>query len=170
MGDPLSVVNAVREQIRAVDRTLPPFDVTEMSQLVRDATSRLRFSGVLLTVFAALAMILTAAGIYGMLACSVAARTREIGLRVALGAERLTVVRFVLIEACAICALGLAIGLPSAAVLARSMQGLLYGVEPLDPATLATVAVAALVTTLVAATLPAWRAANVDPLVALRHE
>jgi putative ABC transport system permease protein len=115
-------------------------------------------------------MILTAAGIYGMLACSVAARTREIGLRVALGAERLTVVRFVLIEACAICALGLAIGLPSAAVLARSMQGLLYGVEPLDPATLATVAVAALVTTLVAATLPAWRAATVDPLVALRHE
>jgi putative ABC transport system permease protein len=170
VGDPLSMVNAVREQIRAVDRTLPPFDVHEMSQLVRDATSRWRFSGVLLTVFAALAMILTAAGIYGMLACSVAARTREIGLRVALGAERLTVVRFVLIEACAVCALGLAIGLPSAAVLARSMQGLLYGVEPLDPATLATVAVVALVTTLVAATLPAWRAANVDPLVALRHE
>jgi putative ABC transport system permease protein len=160
----------VRAEVRTVDRTLPPFDVIEMSQLVRDATGRWRFVGVLLTVFAGLAVLLTAAGIYGVLACSVAARTKEIGLRVALGAERLKVMRLVLLEACTICVFGLALGLPTAALLGRSMRRLLYGVDPLDPATLVSVALIVIATALTAAMVPAWRAANVGPLDALRHE
>jgi putative ABC transport system permease protein len=169
-SDPVSLVNAVRAEVRTVDRTLPPFDVIEMSQLVRDATGRWRFVGVLLTVFAGLAVLLTAAGIYGVLACSVAARTKEIGLRVALGAERLKVIRLVLLEACTICGFGLALGLPTAALLGRSMRRLLYGVDPLDPATLVSVALIVIATALTAAMVPAWRAANVGPLDALRHE
>jgi putative ABC transport system permease protein len=169
-SDPVSLVNAVRAEVRTVDRTLPPFDVIEMSQLVRDATGRWRFVGVLLTVFAGLAVLLTAAGIYGVLACSVAARTKEIGLRVALGAERLKVMRLVLLEACTICVFGLALGLPTAALLGRSMRRLLYGVDPLDPATLVSVALIVIATALTAAMVPAWRAANVGPLDALRHE
>jgi len=167
---PSTLVNAIRRELASVDPTLPAFDVTLMTDAVREATARWRFSGLLLTVFAGLAVLLTAAGIYGMLACSVAARTREIGIRMALGAERVGVVGTVFLDACTICALGLAIGLPSAAVLARFMRGLLYDVQPADPGTLASVAAGVLLTALLAATLPAWRAARIDPASALRYE
>jgi len=169
-SDPASLVKSIREQVASVDRTLPAFEVTLMTEVVRDAAARWRFSGVCLAAFAGLAMILTAAGIYGTLAWSVAARTREIGVRMALGADRARVVRGVFLDACTICAAGLAIGLPGAVVLARFMRTLLYGVQPADPGTLASVAALTVVTALIAAMLPAWRAARIDPLSALRHE
>jgi len=168
--DPLLLESAVRQQIAAVDPTLPAFDVMTMSQTVEDATARWRFSGILLTVFAGLATLLTAAGIYGTLACSVAARTREIGVRMALGAERVKVVRLVMLEATRITAVGLCLGLPAAVMVGHSLQSLLYEVQPVDPRTIMAVTVVSIVTALVAATLPAWRAARVDPMIALRHD
>lgn len=160
----------MQRQITAVDPALPAFDVMTMSQTVEDATARWRFSGILLTVFAGLATLLTAGGIYGMLACSVAARTREIGVRMALGAERVKVVRLVTLEATRIAAVALCLGLPSAVMVGHLLRSLLYDVQPVDPRTIGAVTVVSIVTALIAAALPAWRATRVDPMIALRHD
>ena len=129
-----------------------------------------RMYAVLLGTFAGVAVGLAAIGIYGMLAYAVAQRTREIGIRMALGAQPAEVVRLVLRESAASTAMGIVAGLCAAAALTRYLQGMLFGVTPLDPTTFAAVAVIFGAVAICAALTPARRATNVDPLIALRYE
>jgi putative ABC transport system permease protein len=169
-GDPLALAAAVRREVRAVDPDLPVFDVKTMRERVADATSRDRFGAALLSAFAALALVLAAMGIHAVIAYSVARRTRELGVRQALGASPGALVRLVVGQGAALAAVGIVAGMAAALALTRVLSGLLYEVEPTDPATLAAITVFLAGTALLAAWLPARRAARVDPMVALRSE
>jgi putative ABC transport system permease protein len=166
---PMTLVAGARQALRAVDRELPMNDVASMEdRLSKDVAVR-RVSVVVLSVFAALAMVLAAIGIYGVLAYAVAQRTREIGIRMALGADASRVRRLVVRQGMTPAALGLAIGLVAAVFATRLMQKLLYGVTPGDPATLALVALLLGGVALGASYLPARRATRVEPTEALRE-
>ena len=141
-----------------------------MRQVLADSVSEPRFRSVVLASFASTAVVLVAMGILGVLAYSVGRRTREIGIRMALGAQRVDVVRLVVAEALAMTAIGVAIGGLAAAALTRLLTRFLFEVRPLDPAIFAAAAVALAAVALVSAYLPARRAASVDPLIALRIE
>jgi putative ABC transport system permease protein len=141
-----------------------------MDQQLADSTSRLRFSAVLLGVFAALALVLAAIGLYGVVAYSVAARTREIGIRLALGAKREDVFKLVIGDGLLLSLAGLLIGIPSALAATRVLSSFLYNTQPGDPLTFAAVSLVLMVVALIAAYVPARRAMKVDPMVALRYE
>jgi predicted permease len=169
-GDPLSMVAAVRQVVTAVERELPVSDVMTMAQRIANSTSRTRFIAVLLVLFAGLALVLAVTGLYGLIAYSVAQRTREIGIRMALGAPSSQVLRLTLRQGMWLVAIGGAVGVAAALALTRLMQSLLYEVSAADPLTFAAVALLLALAALLACYIPARRAARIDPMVALRYE
>jgi predicted permease len=168
--DPRSLVKAVRDAVLAVDPEQPVFDVKTMDERIADATSGTRFNATLLGFFGFVALALAAVGVYGVIAYSVAERTHEIGIRVALGASRGDVAGMVMSQGMAMTAVGLVVGLAGAWFVTRYMTSLLYGIAPRDPATFGVAAGMLGVVALAACYLPARRAMGVDPMVALRHE
>jgi putative ABC transport system permease protein len=170
MGDPSAMIANVADVVATLEPDLPIANVKTMSQIVDESLAGDRFFTVLYAGFAALALLLAAVGIYGVMAFAVAQRTHEIGLRLALGARRNQVLRMVLTEGMRLALLGLAFGLLSAFAVARILKGLLYGVATLDSGTFALVALTLFASAVLASYLPAWRASRVDPLVALRYE
>jgi putative ABC transport system permease protein len=165
-----ALVEEVKKQIWTLDGSLPVSDVRPLDELVAASLEQQRFNMLLLGLFAALALILAAVGIYGAMSQAVNQRTHEIGIRTALGAQRGDVLRLVLRDGAAITLLGIASGIAGSLALTRLMAALLFEVKPTDPATFAIVAIALALVALAACYLPARRALRVDPMVALRHE
>jgi len=169
-GDPMALAGSVRAAVARVDKDLPVTRVRTMDEVAGQSIAQPRFRAELVGAFAALASILASVGVFGVLAFAVSQRTREFGIRMALGARSSDVLRLVLRGGLKITAAGLAIGVAAAAALTRFLASLLFGVKPLDPiAFLAAAAILALLA-LVACTVPAMRAARVDPAVTLRQE
>jgi predicted permease len=169
-ADPVSLVNSVRAIVRQIDAEAVVDNIATMDQIVSNAMSRPRLYAVLLGIFAAVALVLAAIGIYGVLAFLVAHRTREIGIRMALGAQRSQVVMLVLRQGAVLTLAGMAVGIAAAAGLSRYLEGLLFGTTPLDITTFAAVIVMFGAVAALASYVPARRATRVDPLVALRSE
>ncbi len=169
-GAPSALTSEVKETIRQLDPNLPVADVRTMEDVVGGAMSTPRFTSVLLSVFAILALTLSAVGIYGVLSYVVSRRTREIGIRVAIGAGRWQVLRMVLGSGVSLALTGIAAGLALALGVTRLLRGLLHGVTPADPATFAAVAVVLTAVAALASVVPAWRASRVDPVIALKSE
>jgi putative ABC transport system permease protein len=169
-GDPVGAFSEIRRAVASLDRDLPVTGVMPMQARFNAASSRLRFVAELLGVFAALALLLAALGIYGVVSYSVAARTREIGIRIALGARAARVLRAIALDGLILASAGVAVGLPLALWSTRALASMLYQVRPGDPRILAAVSLLLVLITLAASYLPARRAAKVDPMVALRHE
>lgn len=168
--DSESAVAMAREQVHAVDKDLALMDVTTLANLMDDSLSPERFRMMLLSTFAAVALVLAALGIYGVLAYFVASRTRELGIRLALGAAPAAVFRLVIRQGMAPVAIGAAIGIAAAVPLTILTRTLLFGVEPIDPPTYAIALIALAGIAVAACAVPALRATRVDPLVALRDE
>jgi len=169
-GDAAALTPAVKEAVWSFDRNLPISQITTMDEVVRGANAEPRFEVTLLAVFAAVALTLAAVGIYGVMSYSVSRRTNEIGIRMSLGASRADVLALVLKQGMAHTLAGAVAGLAGAALVARFMEKLLYGVKPYDPATYAVVPLVLGAAALLATYIPARRATRMDPLVALRHE
>jgi len=170
MVDPLSIVAAARNEIHQVDPAQPISNIRTMKEVLGEETASRRLGMTLLTIFAALALLLATLGIYGVLAYFVVQHTQEIGVRVALGAQRHDILGLVLRKGMTLTLLGVAIGLGVAFALTRMMASLLDGVSTADPLTYAAIAVLLTTVALVACYLPARRASNVDPMVALTYE
>ena len=168
-SDPLSLSSALRREVQAMDADQPIADVRTMEQLVNDSIARTRFSAFLLAVFAGVALALSAVGIYGVMAYSVEQRTHEIGIRMALGADR-DVVAMIVRQGMTLAALGVAIGLASAFALTRFLTTLLYQISATDAGSFASVSIVLAAVALVASLIPAYRATKVDPMIALRYE
>jgi putative ABC transport system permease protein len=164
------LVEAVKKQIWSVDSQIPVSDVHTMDELIAVSLAQQRFNMLLLGLFAALALILAAVGIYGAMAYAVNQRTHEIGIRTALGAQRRDVLRLVMRDGAKIALFGIASGIAGALVLTRLMASLLFEVKPTDPAIFAGVAILLALVALAACYIPARRAMRVDPMVALRYE
>jgi putative ABC transport system permease protein len=160
----------LREAIWSLDRTLPIYGIWSANDLIARSVAPRRLFMLLIAGFAAVALLLAAIGIYGVMTFTVSQRTRELGIRVALGAVRQDVFRLVVGRAMLLTGLGLAIGIASAAAATRLLTQSLYGVRPSDPLTYLAIAALMCVVTFVASYLPARRAARVDPMVALRSE
>jgi putative ABC transport system permease protein len=170
-GDfPPGFAERLRTAVAEVDPRLRVDRVRSMEDIVAASTATSRFDAWLFGILAGVALLLTAAGIYGLLAFSVARRTREIGLRMALGASRGRVIRQILQQGLGLIAMGLAVGLAGAAAVARLLASLLFHVRPADPFSYLAVALLLLAVGLLASYLPARRAARVDPMVALRQD
>ncbi len=167
---PDTLASAIREQVGALDPDQPVASIRTMDELLERALSGAKFALLLFTLFAALALVLAAIGIYGVMATAVTQRTHEIGLRMALGAQRRDVLRLVIGEGMIQVFIGIAAGLASAMALTRLMSSLLFGVSATDPVTLALITLLLASVALLACYLPARRATKVDPLVALRYE
>jgi putative ABC transport system permease protein len=167
---PESMVRAVVNEVHRVDKDRPAVDIASLGQVAKEPIEQQRLVMSLLMSFAAVALILSAFGIYSVLSYSVAQRTREIGLRVALGADRGTVLRLVVAGSLRFAVLGIVVGIAAALGLMQVMTDLLFGVRPTDPATFGAVAIVLAATSLVACYIPARRAMKVDPIVALRYE
>ncbi len=168
--EPLSLRAAVEREFLAVDGLLPVANVRSMEQVIREATARENFNMLLLSIFAAIALALAAIGIYGLMSYAVEQRSHEIGVRMALGADRRAVLRLFLGQGIRLAGIGLLIGLGAAFGLTRLLGRMLFGVKASDPATFAAVAVVLTAVALLATYLPARRATRVDPIVALRYE
>ncbi|MEJ2339205.1 MAG: ABC transporter permease [Gemmatimonadales bacterium] len=169
-AQPATLTPLVRAQVRELDPNLPITDVLTMEEVLSESTSQLGFAMLLLAVAAAIALLLAAIGIYGVMSYDVTRRTREIGVRMALGAQSGAVSGMVVRQGATMAVIGLTVGLAGAFGLTRLMRALLFGVGPMDPATLGLVVLALFAVALLASYLPARRAAAVDPLVALRAE
>jgi putative ABC transport system permease protein len=169
-GDPGALANAARAAVRTVDRDLPVDKVRTLDDIVDASLGQGRFQAVLLALFAGLALVLAAIGVYGVISYSVAQRTHEIGIRMALGARREEVLRLVVRQGMQLVLAGVAVGLVAAFLLARLFAGRVYGVAATDPLTFAAVPLVLLAVALLANLLPARRATQVDPLEALRYE
>jgi putative ABC transport system permease protein len=169
-NDPLAPLSTIRNQLQHLDPELPMAAVATMDQLLTDSLSRSRFTMLLLGIFAVVALVLAAVGIYGLIAYSVTQRTQELGIRIALGAQRRDVLRLVLVQGTRLTLLGVAIGVLGALALSRLLGTLLFSVSATDPLTFAGVAGLLAVVALLACFIPARRATRVDPIVALRYE
>jgi putative ABC transport system permease protein len=169
-GDPLNVVSMVKDSIRDVDAEVPLLSIRTMDESVSASLSPQRFTMLLLAGFAGTALLLAAAGIYGVMAYLVTRRTREIGVRMALGAVAGDVLRLVIGQGMWTTIVGMAIGIGGSFALTRTMQSLLFGVSTTDPLTLVGVVVLLAAVSFLACWIPARRATKVDPLVALRYE
>ena len=169
-GDAATLTRPLTDAVHTVDATLPVYDVNPLTEVLRDNVSGQRYTMMLLAGFAGLALLLAGVGLYGVLAYSVQQRTREIGVRMALGALPGDVLRMIVGQGATAMVIGIVLGCAGAMALTRLMSRLLFGVKPYDPATFVTVAGAVALVALVASYLPARRAAKVDPMEALRFE
>jgi len=169
-SDPLSMAASLREQVHQLDKDQSVADMRTLDQVVSASLAQRRLNTLLLTGFAALALLLAAIGVYGVISYAVEQRTREIGIRMALGATRGKVFRLVVGEGMLLALIGLGVGLVAAFGLARLMTSLLYGVAPSDPVTFLAVSILLSGVAFVASYIPARRATKVDPMVALRYE
>ena len=169
-GDPMALAGAVRSEVRSLDPNIPVANIRPMTEVVAASLATPRLTGFLMGTFAAIALTLAAVGIYGVLSYLVARRTHEIGIRLAVGADRSQVLALVLKQGLTLAGAGIAVGMIAAFVLTRLMQSLLYQVGPSDPITFSVVTVALIVVSLLASALPAYRATRVSPLIALRTE
>jgi putative ABC transport system permease protein len=167
---PMTLVSVVRQEVQRGDRSLPLSEVQTLDTILAESVSQSRFYMLLLGTFATVALLLAAIGIFGVMSNAVAHRTREIGIRLALGAESAHVRGLVLREAFMLAVLGIVLGLIASLQLTTFLATLLFELTPTDPATLIGVAVTLLAVALAASYLPAWRASRVDPLVALRQD
>ncbi|MDQ3949600.1 MAG: ABC transporter permease [Gemmatimonadota bacterium] len=169
-GAPSSVANAVRREIWTIDKTLPIAEVQPLEQLVSEVAAQPRLTMLIFALFASAALALAVIGVYGVVAYSVSQRTREIGVRLALGAQPSHIVRRVLRHGLTLAALGIAMGAAGTYTLSRFIAAILYGTEPTDPATYGGVAILLVACAAAASLAPARRAARVDPAAALRYE
>lgn len=169
-GDPASIAPAVRREVRSIDRDQPVANINTMEQWVGRAIAAPRYRTVLIGLFAGVALVLAAVGIYGVMSYTVAQRTHEIGVRMALGARQLDVLKLVVRQGMSLVLLGVGLGLAGAIALTRVMATLLFGVATKDPATFVAVTVLLSIVAFGACYIPARRATKVDPLVALRYE
>jgi putative ABC transport system permease protein len=169
-GNPLALATAVEQTIHSIDKDLAVYSILSMDQLLGNSLAQRRLTLVLLASFAALALLLAAVGIYGVISYAVRQRTREIGIRMALGARRVDVLRMVIQQGLKLTLLGIVIGVAVAWAFTRMMTTLLFDVKATDPLTFAAIALLLFTVGLVACWVPARRATNVDPLNALRHE
>jgi putative ABC transport system permease protein len=170
MGDPLKMVAAIKHEVQAMDKDQPLTGIETMDQYLSDSVANPRFQSRVLGLFAAVALLLAAAGLYGVMSYSVAQRTREIGLRVALGAQSRDVLKLIVGQGLKLTLVGVAIGLASAIALTRLLADLLFGVSATDPTTFVAISVLLTGVAVLACYLPARRATKVDPMVALRYE
>jgi putative ABC transport system permease protein len=169
-GDPTDLSGSIRQVVRDVRPDAAIDAVASLESQVSASVAQPRFAAAVVAGFAGLALLLAAVGLYGVLAYTVSRRTREIGVRTALGASRLSVVALVCREGLAVAMTGLAAGLVAAALAMRFMQSMLFGIEPLDPVSFVAAPVILFVVAAIACLVPARRAASVDPMVALRYE
>ena len=169
-GDPHALISAAGQAILGIDPNVPISNVKTMDEILSDSISGWRFNLFLLGTFASLALVLGAVGLYGVLSYSVAQRTSEIGIRIALGASRADVLRLTLGEAAKLTVTGVAVGIVGAFALTRFLSSMLFGVRATDPVTFTLVPVGLFAVALIAAYIPARRAMRVDPMMALRHE
>jgi putative ABC transport system permease protein len=169
-GNPLALADAIGRQVQSLNRNVPVYDVKTMTERIREATAKARFSALLLAVFAAIALVLAAIGIYGVMSYLVTQRTREIGIRIALGARSADVLKLVVRRGALLAGAGIAIGAAGALAATRALAALLYQVKPDDPETYVTIAAVLGVVALMASYLPALRATWVEPSQALRSE
>jgi putative ABC transport system permease protein len=169
-GDPAALAGTVREAIAEIDRAQPIYDMQPLDQLVAKSLDQRRFTLTLMLLFGVIALVLSAIGIYGVMAFAVTQRTQEIGIRMALGASAVDVLKMVVGSGMFLALIGVAVGLIGAFGLTRLMASLLFGVSPTDLVTFGLVTVGLLLVALLACYIPARRATKVDPLVALRYE
>ena len=169
-GDPLAMASAAKSAVYAVDKDQPVYNVRSMEQVAAEAEATPRFTLALLGVFAGVALLLAAMGLYGVISYAVSQRTAEIGVRMALGASGAAVLGMVLRQGIALVGAGVALGLAAAFALTRLLGSLLYGASATDPAVFAGTATVLAVVALFAAFVPAFRATRVDPIVSLRYE
>ena len=169
-GDAASIAPAARQVIQQLDSEQPVADVRTMESLLADSVARARFSTLLLTVFAVIALVLAAVGIYGVMSYAVTQRTHEIGIRMAMGAQAIDVLKLIVKKGLTLTMCGVGIGLGAAFALTQIMSSLLYGVSATDPLTFGAISVLLALVALLACYLPARRATKVDPMIALRYE
>jgi putative ABC transport system permease protein len=169
-GDPMQIVTAVRGQIRAVDTEIPIFNIQIMERLIDKSVAPQRFNMLLLGAFALAGLALACVGLYGVISYTVMQRTREIGVRMALGARRADVLRLVVGEGMKLALIGALLGLGGALALTRLLKTLLFDVSSTDPLTFIVIAAALIIVALLACWIPARRAASMDPLASLRVE
>jgi ABC-type antimicrobial peptide transport system permease subunit len=168
--DAKTLSSAVLKEIQAVDGQMPISKVRTMDQVLNEGTARQNFNMLLLTIFAGIALVLAAIGIYGLMSYSVEQQTAELGIRMALGADKPDLFRLVVKQGMTPALIGVAAGLAAALGATRLLQKLLYGVKPYDPASFALVAVVLTTVALLSVYLPARRAMSLDPVIALRRE
>ena len=169
-GDPLRFVNTIRSRVLAIDRDQPVSDIRTMEEVMDASMGQRRLTTLLLGVFAGVAVMLAIVGIYGMVAYSVAQRTHEVGIRLALGAQSTDIFRLIVGKSFGLTVAGGVVGIGGAFALTQVMKGLLFHISPTDPATFFGVAVMFVAVALLASYIPARRATKVDPMVALRYE
>ena len=169
-GDPTSFAGVIRQQVQQVDSTVAIERIAPLREMMADSFAARRFTMLLLGAFAAVALLLAGVGVYGVMAYSVSERTREIGVRLALGAQTANILRLVLKQSLTLAAVGVVIGLLASFALLHLIKSLLFGVTAHDPLTFAAVATMLIIVTLLACWIPARRAAKVDPMIALRCE
>lgn len=170
ISEPRSLISAVTKEVAAMDPDVPLFEVKSMEEFMSASVAAPRFNTTLLSIFAAVALVLTVVGLYGVMSYSVAQRTNEIGIRLALGAQSRDVLLMVVKQGSTLILVGLVIGLASAYALTRLIASLLFGITTKDPLTFAAVAVLLAIVALLACYVPALRATKVDPMEALRCE
>ena len=169
-GDPSTLGDQIRHEVQSVDPGIPVFAVRTMDEVVAKSLADRRFALVILAVFAGVALLLASIGIYGVMAYTFSQRTHEIGVRVALGAQRSDILRMALGEGMLLVAIGLGAGLIGATIVTRFLRSMLFSVTPTDPATFGAIAALLAAVALFACFIPARRATQVDPLVALRED
>jgi putative ABC transport system permease protein len=169
-GDPAALVTAVRKEVLAVDPDMPVYGVRTMDQVMGETLAQRRVTLILTGAFAGMALLLAAIGIYGVMSYGVTQRWHEIGVRVALGAQRGDIIRLIITEGMFLAVIGVLLGVVGALGVTRFLAGLLFGVEPADPLTFAAVMALLALVALAACYVPARRATRVDPMVALRYE
>jgi putative ABC transport system permease protein len=167
--DPASISRAVVAAIHSIDRELPLYAMQPMDEVLRASTAERRFAMIVVSVFAGLALVLSAIGIYGVLSYIVHQRTSEIGLRMALGAETGSVLRLVLGEGLLLAGTGIGIGLAGAWLVGQAVASMLFGIGPMDPLSFVGISLLLTIVAIAACAVPAVRAMRIDPLLALRH-
>ena len=167
---PGNIVPTLTREVQSLDDALPLLNIKTLDEYVSDSIVGTRFEALLLGTFGVLAFLLTAVGLYGVISYTVVQRTREMGIRIALGADRIAILGMVVRNGTLLACTGALIGLAAAFILTRLMAGLLFGVGPTDPLTFLCVPVALIAVAVLASYVPARRAAKVDPMVALRYE
>jgi putative ABC transport system permease protein len=169
-SDPLALATAAQNAVASVDKDVPVANLRSMQDMLARSVLRRKFAMLLLSIFAGLAMLLAAIGLYGVMSYTVSQRTHEIGIRMALGAQKEDVLKLVVGQGMRLAVLGVVVGMVVSMALTRLMSSLLFGVSPRDPLTFTVVAALLAGVALFANYIPARRAAKVDPMVALRYE